>query len=175
MYGLDDDAPKVPSPSEINDAARASMVSRAASYVGLVQVRVPDRVPGMIAAAADRKCTTSSEYVRRAIINQLEFDGIDVSTGRHVATGLALHLEQPEGEAQQFALVDGENVYADSVIFGRPAGDKRTWLPIVNADAQPFDPAKHYREKPYLKRDGDRVLRIYPIRLKSDSYYAGDL
>lgn len=172
MYGLvNDDPPNASSPSAINDAARASMVSRAKSYSGLVQVRVPEQLPDMIATAADRKCTTTSEYVRRAIITQLESDGVDVSTGQHVAPGVTVWIDQPY---VAYALVDGEAVY-EGQLEAVSEGDKRTWLPIFHADAQPFDPRTMYREKPYLKRDGDRVLRIYPIRLKSDSYYAGDL
>lgn len=141
-------------------------------YPGLVQVRVPERVPAMIAATADRKCTTPSEYVRRAIVAQLTLDGVDLSTGAPATPALSLWLEQP-AEGKQFALVDGD-IVVDYALDGAPVGDKRTWLPLVFADSQPFDPGTMYRETPYLKRDGDRVLRIYPIRLKSASHFAGD-
>lgn len=124
-------------------------------------------------AAAARKCTTSSEYVRQAVLRQLEFDGVDLSTGQHVAPGITPWLDQREGEDREFALVDGDAVLSTCVGF--PEGDKRTWLPLLNADAQPLDMRTQYREKPYLKRDGDRVLRIYPIRNRADSFHAADL
>lgn len=66
---------------------------------------------------------------------------------------------------EQFALVSGDRVLDYQI--GYPEGDNRTWLPIVNVDTQPFDAALHWREKPTLELDGNRVLRVYPVRLKS--------
>jgi hypothetical protein len=73
---------------------------------------------------------------------------------------------------QQYARVDGDAVYG--TVTSLPAENGQTWLPVVNVDAKQFDARTMYRENPHLKRDGERVLRIYPIRNKADSYYAGD-
>jgi len=42
-----------------------------------IQVRAPERLPDIIAAAADKKFTTASEYVRQAIIKELKADGFE--------------------------------------------------------------------------------------------------
>jgi hypothetical protein len=43
-----------------------------------LRIRTPERLPAAIAAAADRKMTTASEYARHAIIARLEADGLDI-------------------------------------------------------------------------------------------------
>jgi hypothetical protein len=40
-----------------------------------IQFRAPERLPNVIAAAADKKLTT--EYVRQAIIKELKADGFE--------------------------------------------------------------------------------------------------
>ena len=47
-----------------------------------------------------------------------------------------------------------------------PAGSQ--WLPIVNADAEPFNHATQYRLTPFLRVKGDHVERVYPIIRKED-------
>jgi len=147
------------------------MRSEDALYSERRTFKAPTRLVSALDYAAERKCVTSSEYIRGAVMARLEADGVDVVSGLHIAPALTPWLDQG---AQQFALVDGDAVFA-GVAESVPDGDRRTWLPVFNADAQPFDPRTMYREKPYLKRDGDRVYRIYPIRLKSESMYASDL
>lgn len=46
-------------------------------------------------------------------------------------------------------------------------GERGIWYPIENTDSQPFNPEIHYREKPHYVFAGDRVLRFYPVRLKT--------
>jgi hypothetical protein len=43
-----------------------------------IQFRAPEKLPDAIAVVADRKMTTSSEYVRRAVIEKLKADGLDI-------------------------------------------------------------------------------------------------
>jgi hypothetical protein len=43
-----------------------------------VQFRAPVGLPEVIAAAADKKFTTASEYARQAIIERLKADGLDI-------------------------------------------------------------------------------------------------
>jgi hypothetical protein len=42
-----------------------------------VQFRAPEKLPEVIAAAAEKKLTTASEYVRQAIIKELKADGFE--------------------------------------------------------------------------------------------------
>jgi hypothetical protein len=47
-------------------------------FAGYLHIRAPEKLPTAIAAAANRKMTTSSEYVRQAIIERLKADGLDI-------------------------------------------------------------------------------------------------
>ena len=42
-----------------------------------LQFRAPEKLPDAITAAADKKFTTASEYVRQAIIKELKADGFE--------------------------------------------------------------------------------------------------
>jgi hypothetical protein len=47
-------------------------------------------------------------------------------------------------------------------------GDGDRWLPVVNVDSEPLDRKLHWRLDPLpLRIDGDRVMREYPVVLKS--------
>jgi hypothetical protein len=118
------------------------------------KVRCSPLLKQLIDTACTRQELLASEYTRRALVAALKRDGLSLYD----------HY-QPE----QYALVSGEEVrqltHAD-----RPSdrdGVDGEWLPVVNMDETPFDPALHYRRKPYLKRDGDRVLRVWPIIAKA--------
>ncbi len=41
------------------------------------------------------------------------------------------------------------------------------WLPVENADSMPFDSAKHWRLKPVFRVEPHRVVRQYPVVVKS--------
>jgi hypothetical protein len=41
------------------------------------------------------------------------------------------------------------------------------WWPLVNADSQPFDAAKHWRLKPVYFAEDRQVIRLYPVVTKS--------
>jgi hypothetical protein len=57
----------------------------------------------------------------------------------------------------------------DQVKEGTPAD--AVWLPIVNRDSEPFDPAQHWRMKPLpLRVEGETVIREYPVVLKSQEH-----
>ena len=49
-----------------------------ARFPRYVQFRAPEGLPDVIAAAADKKLTTASEYVRQAIIKELKADGLNI-------------------------------------------------------------------------------------------------
>lgn len=46
-------------------------------FTETIKVRCPPRLPSLVDAAAERKCTTISDYIRRAVVEKLEADGID--------------------------------------------------------------------------------------------------
>jgi hypothetical protein len=56
------------------DEMSAGRPVRFSSYL---RIRTPEKLPAAIAAAAERKLTTSSEYVRQAVIERLKADGIE--------------------------------------------------------------------------------------------------
>jgi hypothetical protein len=51
---------------------------RGTRFSAYIRIRTPQVLPDAIAVVADRKMTTSSEYVRRAVIEKLKADGLDI-------------------------------------------------------------------------------------------------
>ncbi|WGR67837.1 MULTISPECIES: hypothetical protein [unclassified Bradyrhizobium] len=105
----------------------------------------------LLKAAAERKGLTVSAYLRSLADSALASEGFPVAE-------------------QQYCLVRGGELIATSF---KPAKDEDggEWLPIENEDSQPFDPAKHWRLKPLpLRLDGDRVVRVYPVVVKSQEH-----
>ena len=43
-----------------------------------MRIRTPEKLQAAVAAAANRKFTTASEYARQAIIKELEADGLEI-------------------------------------------------------------------------------------------------
>lgn len=54
-------------------------MSRDSRFPSEIKLRCPAVLPGLIDLAADRHCMTSSEYVRRCVIERLREDGIDTT------------------------------------------------------------------------------------------------
>jgi hypothetical protein len=106
-----------------------------------ITFRASEQLPRLISIAAARNVQSDSEYIRRAVIAALNVDGF------------------PVAEEQEFAAVDGDRILA--VCSGAAPDDGMHWLPVYDEDAE-FDAATHYRLQPHLRRDGDRVLRVYP-------------
>jgi hypothetical protein len=50
---------------------------RTSRFEKLLQIRFPDRVAPMVASAADRHGTQTSQYVRQAVYERLRADGFD--------------------------------------------------------------------------------------------------
>jgi hypothetical protein len=129
----------------------------------LVQFRVPDSLSDAIDAAANKQLQTKSEYIRRTVIERMQVDGIEGPF--------------PENQPQQYALVVDGSVALKTDRAGNPprpvivtkldAGDTGTWLPVENEDTQPFDAKLHWRLAPHFRVETDRVVRIYPVVVKS--------
>ena len=72
---------------------------------------------------------------------------------------------------RQYALVEGDEILTISGYLTSPPGEPgpgRKVLPVEYEDSQPFDPDLHYRLPPTARIDGDRVVRTYPVILKSE-------
>jgi len=107
----------------------------------------------LLKVAAERKGLTVSAYLRSIADAALASEGF------------------PVGEQQYCLVKDGEllatSFKPSKSDIDRLGGDA-AWLPIENEDNAPFDPAKHWRLKPLpLRLDGDRVVRTYPVVVKS--------
>jgi hypothetical protein len=61
---------------ETGETARPSRPSR---FTRNLYVRCPAVLPPAVETAAQRQCMTSSEYVRRSVVERLSADGFDVS------------------------------------------------------------------------------------------------
>jgi hypothetical protein len=51
---------------------------RGMRFPSYIRIRTPEKLPDAIALVADRKMTTRSDYVRRAVIEKLKADGLDI-------------------------------------------------------------------------------------------------
>lgn len=115
-----------------------------------ITVSWPAHVPVAIDKASTRRCMTPSEFIRRCVIDRLEADGFDVTTGPEWAKVEA-------GEVVSTAS-------AGSVVKEQPEG----WLPIENVDSEAFDRSLHYRKGFHYVIEPTRVLRVHRIILKSE-------
>ena len=59
----------------------ASETARPSRFTRNLYVRCPAVLPPAVETAAQRQCMTSSEYVRRSVIDRLKADGIDPALG----------------------------------------------------------------------------------------------
>ena len=50
---------------------------RPTRFPSYLRIRAPEKLPDAVVAAADKKFTTASEYVRQAIIKELKADGFE--------------------------------------------------------------------------------------------------
>jgi hypothetical protein len=146
-------------------------------YSDVLTVRIDPQINRMITAAAVARGTRPAEWTRQAIRTALQLDGFD----------LPVAVRAPAGDPE-WALVSRGN--PDRIVTIQHGGDKPDianmdywprnyvagaddeWVPLENADTEPFDAARHYRLKPFYEivavyDKPDRVRRVYPIVLKS--------
>jgi hypothetical protein len=130
-------------------------MAEAVRYSDTVTIRCQPELTAAVNRAALRKGSKPAEYLRQAVLAALQRDGF-----------------VPEQE-QEYALVrDGQLVldpHGNPGATFRPHPDDRgEWLPIENRDSAQFDIARHWRLKPLpLRVEGDRVIREYPVVVKS--------
>jgi len=125
-----------------------------ATFEQLIQFRAPSNLSKAIDRAASQRCQSKSDYIRQALVDRLQADG-----------------GSPLGEQQYCLVKDGELIATSfktsKADIDRLGGDA-AWLPVENEYNAPFDPEKHWLLKPLpLRLDGDRVVRTYPVVVKS--------
>ena len=130
------------------------------SFTGTLKTRCPPSLLPLIDRAAAGKMMTASEYTRRAVIAQLEADGVEVQP--RDAGGL---YDLVGGRARYARIEDGQIV--DMGYHDAKPDDGRTWLPVVHVDSEPFNIVRHWRLNPEARLDGDRVVVTYPVVSKS--------
>jgi len=57
----------------------------------LIQIRAPETLAKALTAAADKRLTSRSDYIRGALLDRLRVDGIDENDGRddrHLISGV---------------------------------------------------------------------------------------
>jgi hypothetical protein len=137
----------------------------ATRFQRLVQFRVPDSFSDAIDAAASKRLTTKSEYVRQTLLRELRLDGFELAA---TAPRDAGSLYNVTADGLQWALVTGETIRAWHRSHDRPADEQGgIWLPVEYRDSEPFDPALHWRGTPETRNEGDKVTRTYPVIIKS--------
>lgn len=123
----------------------------------VIRARCQPQLLALVDQAAQRRGTKPSEYIRRSVTESLERDGFRI-------------------EPQQYALVEGGSLVLKTDRAGGPPvpvivtkidGDTRTWLPVENEDTQAFDAKLHWRLAPHYRVEDSRVVRVYPVVLKS--------
>jgi hypothetical protein len=62
-------------------------------YPARLTLRVPRGLPQAIDAAARRGLTSPSEYVRRAVLNALKADGLDLGTDVNLPVGQSVQKQ----------------------------------------------------------------------------------
>ncbi|ANW02252.1 hypothetical protein LMTR13_20850 [Bradyrhizobium icense] len=119
----------------------------------------------MVAEAAAKRGGLTSQYIRQAVYGALRADGYE-------PTAIPANGNADGAGPDSWALVDGSNnVLGFGKFDAKPADDDRgTWLPMIYADAAPFDPDKHYRlapDQPFV--EGNKVIRRYPVIDKGEA------
>ncbi|SEB94561.1 hypothetical protein [Bradyrhizobium erythrophlei] len=128
-------------------------------YSEALTIRCQPEIAQLLQQASLRKGSKPAEYLRQALLTALRLDGFE-----------------PTGSLTQYALVSaGELVLSrdgNPIVTLRPMPEDRgQWLPVENEDTEPFDPAQHWRLNPLpLRVDGERVVRTYPVVLKSQEH-----
>lgn len=134
-------------------------------FTGTLKAKCPPSLPPLIERAAGAKMMTASEYTRRAVIAQLEADGLMVPRRQWalVSGDRVLTMTHIDGQPQAPDIADEAYWPAD---FSPADGDR--WVPVENEDTQSFDVKIHYRLAPHFRVEADRAVRVYPVVAKAE-------
>lgn len=124
----------------------------------------PELAEAAEVAARRRQMASRSEYVRHALFEALRADGIDPAPKQfayvhegHVVTALN---GTPMLTAPRVSAPSDLSEFGDHAASYPADG---IWLPVVNVDAGPYSPQRHYRGRPFLRVGAGVVERVYPI------------
>jgi hypothetical protein len=88
---------------------------------------------------------------------------MDSTTSRSAGT---LCDRDTEGR-QRFARIKDGEIVGLYYHAEKPEQEGYAWLPVVHVDSEPFDIATHWRLTPIDTLEADRVVRTFPVVLKS--------
>lgn len=140
---------------------------RTSRFERLLQIRFPDHVAPMVASAAGRHGTQTSQYVRQAVYERLRADGFDPTPIAAHSAG-RLYDRLSDGKTRWALVAEGAVVDLSYFAIDPNKAEEqiamgRTWLPVFHEDSQPFEAAQHFRLTPEARIDGDRVVVTYPV------------
>ena len=127
----------------------------------VLQARCAPEVAAAVDRAKQRQGVTPSEYIRQAVLERLERDGIEAAP---IPPRDAGALYDSVNGSQRYAWVDAGEIKAVAYSTEKPA---EGWVPVVHVDAEPFDAALHWRLAPVFTVEADRVVCTYPVVVKS--------
>lgn len=130
----------------------------------VLQARCSPEVTAAVERAKQRQGVTPSEYIRQAVLERLERDGIDPAQSPARDAG-ALY-DSVNGQ-QRWAWIEAGEIKAMAYGAEKPAD---SWLPVVHVDSEPFDLAQHWRLAPVYTIEAERVVCTYPVVVKSLEY-----
>ena len=115
----------------------------------------------LIDRAATSNGTKAQEWARSVLAEALRAAGFDPAPKPSRTAGELCDLY--EGK-QRWVWVEDGQIKAEAHQDEQPA---EGWLPLVHVNSEPFDKATHWRLAPITTIETDRVVRTFPVVLKS--------
>jgi hypothetical protein len=142
-------------------------------YSDVLKLRLSPEVTAAVAQAAASRGQRPAEWHRAAIRMALRLEGCDMTTAHAARAGDPEWALVAIGDPDRIVAMcraDNKPDITDRSYWpaGYTPGRLDAWVRVENCDSQPFDEAKHWREKPRLEIVAtygipDRVRRVYPI------------
>jgi hypothetical protein len=131
-----------------------------------LEIRVQPIEAELIAKAAHVQGMSYSAWCRQAIRTGLQLAGFDPAD---IAPRDAGSLYNVVEGHRHWALVIGDSIRSFHRSPDKPADEQGgVWLPIEYEDSEPFDIDQHWRLAPVDTIEAERVVRTYPVVLKSE-------
>jgi hypothetical protein len=136
-----------------------------ADFSGVMTFRASPATLKAMDTAANKRGMKAAEWLRNAVATGLALDGVSV---------------EPRDAGSLYNVIDGMRHWAlvkDGTVgvwiraAYKPADEQGgVWLPIEYEDSAPFDERRQYRLAPITHLEPHRVVRTYPIVLKSEEH-----
>jgi hypothetical protein len=133
-----------------------------------IYARVPAAWLEHLETAARAFDCTVSEYLREALAEALVNDGFAPKDPTSDSQTIGELQDVVDGQREWYLISDA-NILTGPRRSAEKPNDAAigTWLPVVNADSEPFDRRRHWRLTPEMRVEPDRVVRFYPVVRKS--------